>query len=220
MSNRYFPFHALGLQCNPFRALTDDEWADIAVLPDAFIATIERDNAHVQILGARGFGKTTMLLALAARFKRAGKRVAYEYRAEGQSRFTTDADSLDVFLLDEAQRLGSRERNRLLGAASHTRLVLGTHTDFTREFARHGLPLTALRLEPATAAHLAAILQTRLDYFARGESRAITFTPDAIQFLSQRFGGDLRALDHFLYDVFQRLERAEPITAERLRAIL
>ena len=30
MTNRYFPFHALGLQCNPFRVLTNEEWAEIA----------------------------------------------------------------------------------------------------------------------------------------------------------------------------------------------
>src|SRR5512137_497992 len=77
--NTYFPFHALGLQCNPFRALTDEEWGDIALLPEELL-TLE-PTAHVQILGERGHGKTSLLMGLAAMGRQQHKKAAYEYLA-------------------------------------------------------------------------------------------------------------------------------------------
>src|SRR4051812_44035267 len=102
MSSRYFPFHAIGLRCNPFRALVDEEWAEVAVLPELMRAVLVGGFVHLQILGAIGHGKTTTLLGLLAHFTRAERRVDYEYLPDGQRHFRADIDNLDVFLLDEA----------------------------------------------------------------------------------------------------------------------
>ena len=84
MTNPFFPFHALGFQCNPFRAVTDSEWVDLAILPDS----IPADFVHLQLLGDQGHGKTTALLALTARFSRS----AYEHLEVDQDQFTTPLD--------------------------------------------------------------------------------------------------------------------------------
>jgi hypothetical protein len=235
MSNLYFPFHALGFCCNPFRALTDDEWAQIALLPANVDAIMRNGFKHLQILGNPGYGKTTILLALAARFRTDGKRIEYEYLPEGQSYFTTDCNALAVFLLDEAQRLTPSERERLVSIATRTQLIIASHEDLTPLFASHQHALTSVQIENLDTDVLRAILSRRLDYFRLDDSRnvisreqsdreisilgteisrrstarndnQIDFTPDAIAYLSNVFGGNLRAMEQFLYEIFQNLD--------------
>lgn len=217
MPNRFFPFHALGFRCNPFRVLTDDEWAQIAVLPDSINLLFQKGFAHLQILGERGYGKTTILLALATKFRASGKNVEYEYIPEGQSHFKTNYDALDVFVLDEAQRLTSSERERLVRIANRTQLVFASHEDLAPLFASHHLALASVQIENSEEEHLRTILSRRLDYFRLNEERGIEFSLDAISYLSDTFGGNLRAMEQFLYEVFQCLDHVEIITAERLR---
>jgi hypothetical protein len=141
MRDSYFPFHALGYRSNPFRALTDEEWADIVVLPGVVIEAAS-GAGHLQILGELGHGKTSTLLGLAQQFRRSGLSVAYEYLPIGHDSFTSTLTSLDVFLLDEVQRLRPNERRRLLAAtASGLRLVVGSHEDLTPLFNRADPPI-------------------------------------------------------------------------------
>jgi replication-associated recombination protein RarA len=216
MSHRYFPFHALGFRCNPFRAVTDEEWTAVAVLPESVADVLENGLTHLQILGAMGCGKTTTLLGLAGRFKREGSRVAYEYLPEGQSRFHTNVHDLDVFLLDEAQRLSVRQRSRLLANAGKQQLVLSSHEDLTASFERRSLPLKTVRLDAMTSTHLRTTLEKRLNYFALSGESSVTFTSDAVHYLRETYGSDLRAMQHFLYEVFQRLQQTGEITMEML----
>lgn len=229
MNNSYFPFHALGFRCNPFRVLTDDEWADIAVLPDAVASVVESGFAHLQVSGPLGHGKTTTLLGLAARFRRESQGVVYEYLPVGQSQFHTSLSGLDVFLLDETQRLNRSERDRLLSAAQALpkvrnlreglQLVLSSHDDLAPLFAKRGLPLTNVHLdEAASPDHLGLVLARRLSYFALDRTApGVILTPDAVRYLHETFGGNLRAMQYFLYEVFQRLKSKGAITADDLK---
>ncbi|MBM4425097.1 MAG: hypothetical protein FJ030_17245 [Chloroflexi bacterium] len=219
MTNPYFPFHTLGLRCNPFRALTDDEWAQVAVLPDAVRGAAATGFDHLQILGPLGHGKTTALLALTARFRNEGARAAYEYLAEGETRFTADLRELDLFALDEAWRLDESERARLFSLISKgLRLVVSSHDDLSPTFARRGLSLTTVRLGPPGLDHLSTVLNRRLAFFALDPNApGLAFTPDAARHLRERFGGNLRAAEYFLYEVFQGLMEREEITEEVLR---
>jgi len=214
----YFPFHALGFRSNPFRALSDDEWADVVVLPEA-VSQAAALGGHLQVLGRLGRGKTSTLLGLAAQLRRAGQRAAYEYLAVGCDVFTTAPAGLDVFLLDEAQRLRHRERGRLLAAAgAGPRLILGSHEDLAPQFENSRLPLATVRLGAPDATHLAAILARRLDYFALEPGQpAVTFDASATDLLQARFGGNLRAIEHFLYEVFQALEAPLVLTEQNLK---
>lgn len=219
MRGSYFPFHALNLRSNPFRALTDDEWADIVVLPPA-LAAADLTGRHLQVLGELGRGKTSALLGLAARHRLAGRRVAYEYLPEGQRRFHTPLTSLQVFALDEAQRLTPRERARLWRAAqSGLRLLLGSHEDLSPAFAAHHLSFDTVTLDPPDAAHLARLLIRRVQYFTLDPSRpAVTLAPDAVAALHTRFGSNRRAIERCLYEVFQQLEVIGEITAAQVEA--
>ena len=218
--NTYFPFHALGLQCNPFRALTDEEWGEIALLPEELL-TLD-PAAHVQVLGERGHGKTSLLMGLAALGRRQRKKTAYEYLPAGQNKFTTRLAGLDLFLLDEAQRLGRGEWGRLLAgalAASAPRLVVSSHEDVAPLFASHHLDLRTIHLTAASVDLLRAVVQRRLTYFALPGGPGIAITSEAIDYLHQRFGGNLRAAEHLLYEVCQHLPGPGEITAEHLAAL-
>lgn len=217
----YFPFHASGFRCNPFRALTLGEWAEVAMVPEPLEAALSAGFSHLQILGEKGTGKTSALLALTRQWAREGRRVAYEYLPEGRTSFHTGTDGLDVFALDEAQRLCAAERARLLllasGSPDRRRLVLGSHEDLAPLFSRHALPLVSVRIDTFTGAHIATVLERRLDYFALAGKPRATLTAGAHRYLQERFVADLRQAEHFLYEAFQRLKPTGPIGADQLR---
>jgi hypothetical protein len=216
--NPYFPFHDLGFRANPFRALEDDEWSDIVVLTNSAIQAAD-DGGHVQVLGERGHGKTSTLLGLQAHLRGSGHAASYEYLPELQNVFHSKLDGVDVFLLDEAQRLNTTERARLLyEAKAGCRLILGSHEDLTGLFTVAGMPLATLLPETAGRAHLEAVLARRLTFFALSpEAAAITLDDTAIAYLAQTFGGNLRAMQWFLYEVFQSVTRPGAISADQLR---
>ncbi len=138
MTNPYFPFRALGFCCNPFRALMPDEWAAVAVLPEPVIEVLERGFQHLQIRGRKGRGKSTTLHGLIDHFEEAGLRVAYERLPRGQHHFLTDTSDLDMFFLDEAQRLNWAERWRLVRAVRRS-----------QNNRPHPLPSLSLRRSPS-----------------------------------------------------------------------
>jgi hypothetical protein len=216
--NTYFPFHDLGFRANPFRALEDDEWADVVVLTASAIQATDA-GGHIQVLGERGHGKTSTLLGLQAHLRRSGQAASYEYLPEGEEVFHSKLDGMDVFLLDEGQRLNLAERARLLREGkSGRRLILGSHEDLTGLFAAAELPLATLLPETASLAHLQAVLARRLAYFALApEAPAVTLDDTAVAYLAETFGGDLRAMQWFLYEVFQALRRPGTISAAELR---
>ena len=99
-------------------------------------------------------------------------------------------------------------------------MVLSSHDDLAPLFAKHGLPLTTVQLaETAAFDHLSAVLNRRLSYFALDKNApGAALTPDAVRYLHETCGGNLRAMQYFLYEVFQRLKGKGPITADYLRA--
>ena len=187
---------------NPFQALTEEEWAEVVVWPAA-AATAFNQSTHLQLLGPTGSGKTSLLLACHARLRYdPACRVKLEYLAEGESRRRTPLEQLDVYLLDEAQRLNWWEKRKWLAAAARhpVRLIFSSHQDMTPLFQRYHLPLTTIRLDALTPSHLQALLERRLATFAS----PITFTPEAIAYLWQRFSPNWRDLEFFLYDSWQK----------------
>jgi hypothetical protein len=216
----YFPFFALGFRGNPFRRLTDDESVAVTVLPDGLLRVAGSSPDHLQILADQGRGKSTCLRALERIFTRSGLRTAHEYLADGRNSFNSVPDGTDVFLLDEAQRLKARERARLLvGASDHRRgfrLVVGVHDDMASLFARHRLRLKTVRLDSINPEYMQAILTRRLAFFALDDPPAITFSVDAVRYLCDVFGGNLRLVERFLYEVFQSKLACDTLTSATL----
>lgn len=213
---RPFHFHTLGFRRNPFGALSDEEWATVAILPPAIQAQLDKASAHVQLLGPKGCGKTTTMRRIRADLEAQHLRVAYEYLPEGTTRFATPLTGLDAFLPDEAQRLNRWERRRWLKGVQNGRLrtIFSSHGDLSRLFARRRLPLTTIRIDAQISlAHYQAVLQRRLAYFALNVPPRITFAPEAVAFLYETFGADMREAEYFLYEVWQALEKVGAITA-------
>ena len=228
-SARFFPHHAAGFRSNPFRALTDAEWAALAIISPEIEAVFRRPGPHLQFGGGLGAGKTTTLLGLMRLAQDDGRRVLYEYVPEGQSHFAADLARCDLFLLDEAQRLSPSECVRLLrwcggalpsDAGTRPRLVCASHRDLAPQFAAHGLPLATFSVDALALTRWRAMLDARIAAAAlRGRPHA-TLADDAVALVAQTFGRNRRAAVSALYEVFQQVRAPEVIDATCLRALL
>lgn len=202
---------------NPFRALATDEWADIAVLPPA-VEAIADAMADVQIVAQKGRGKTSVLLGLANHVTAHGLAVVYERLQPGQHRFNTNLENVDVFLVDEAQRLFPAELYRLLSLRS-PRLILSTHVNMSLLFRLAGRNVKTIRLsrmvKASTHQHLRTMIERRLEYFATSFEYP-RLTDEAYTWLLNTFTDDFRAIEWFLYDVFQHLPARVEITEQHL----
>ncbi|RMG76082.1 MAG: hypothetical protein D6711_04995 [Chloroflexi bacterium] len=208
MLTNYNRFTRLGLKMNPFGTLTHQDWLNITIIPPRLEALLAQGAQNIQLLGDKGRGKSTLLRAIVHYLKGQGDRIAYEYLPVGQRRFYTQLSHLDTFALDEAQRLWWHERARLRLYTRHKRLLLGSHVDYSRWF-----PLYTLHVAELTdLEHVRRILTRRIAYFSL-DTPLIHLTDDAIESLWIHFQDDLRSMDAFLYDVFQRIDAPTSIDA-------
>jgi hypothetical protein len=213
--NHHFPFYRLGLTRNPFGTLSQDEWLAVTVLPTAVEHAVTSGVDHLIVLGERGRGKSTTLHYLQAHYAAQGHLTAYERLPRGQWRYHTHTAPLNVFLLDEAQRLAPWQATRLFQEQARygLRLVIGTHRAMTLGFRLRGLDVQTVRLERAISRErLAAILQRRLDVFAYADGPYVHFAPDTVDWLWATFRDDLRTMNLHLYGAFQRLSGPGPVT--------
>lgn len=207
----FLRFQRLGFSCNPFRVLTDEEWARLSVVPSHILDIIDNTDHHLQLIGDVGRGKTTLLLGIFRHLQQSGIDASYEYIPEGQRHFKT-RQFPDVSLLDEVQRLIWWERRRLFRKVERrTRLVFSTHRDFHPIFQRRGLALEVIDVNSLYDAQLLfEMWQRRLDHFRTGDS-PIGLTTDGVEFLLEIFGNDRRSMERFLYEAFQVLETPQPL---------
>jgi hypothetical protein len=216
--DRFFPFQRIGFECNPFRALNREEVPRLAIIPEEIKNVCWESAEHLQILGAAGTGKTTLLLGICGGEYWDGQAPGYEYLAEGDQSYQTDMQAIDVFLLDEAQRLDRSSLHRLKNSANEgTRLIFSSHRDLSNEFRRDGLNLRSVVIETPSRVQIRDILLKRLVYFSLGDSPKLDFTGDAIDFLYQTFGSDIRSMMDLLYEVFQDLQVTGSLTTSDLR---
>lgn len=189
----FFPFARLNLRWNPFGEPPREERGGLAVvdLPEL------RPGDPVQILGERGRGKTTHLLALAARHPGA----VYECVPEGEDRFAGAAADGGVYLLDEAQRARPRLLRRLLDRP--LAVALGTHEDLS---GAAGRPLRTVRAGGLTADRLGEILRRRIEWARRGPGPVPRVPAESVRRLIERHGDDVRAIEGVLYDAFQEMK--------------
>ncbi len=222
MTNRYFPFHELGFRCNPFRALTREEWSQIAVLPQAVEAVLEGEFSHLQIIGDQGFGKTSALLALKKRFEDQGRSVQYCYLPPKRKRATWKWGEYEILLIDEMQRLSQNQRLRVVKTIPSSRengprLIFSSHEDLGPVFERLRRPLQTIPLRHHEAAFVRKIIERRLQFFSEGDRSKASLTEKAYALLNETFVNDLRSLEDFLYEVFQQQQFECEITVEVLR---
>ncbi len=204
------PFSHLNLRRNPFGEFSADDRIAMACVDLApAIAHLDAERAGgraavVQVLGDKGFGKTTHLLLLSAHYKNS----AYVYIAEDErGRIPETGEPL---LVDEAQRLTMLQRIRLF--RSQRTLVLGTHRDFTAQLERAGRKVLSLAAERhTTPERIFMILNTRIQAVRRNEGPTPSVSMATVMRLHKQFGPDLRSLQHSLYEIFQKLGSVQDV---------
>ena len=217
--DRYLPFHRIGFGSNPFRALNRDEIGKVAVISNEIINAYKNSLDHMQILGSEGRGKTTTLLGLASHTFPENWAYSYEYLADGQSSYRTDLSDLNIFVLDEAQRLDNANISRLVDSASNgLRIVFSSHEDLSDVFQRKDLRLSSFRVEVESSAQIDEIISRRLEVFSREATPDITLSKQAMDFLHITYGTDIRGMLDLLYDVFQDCRERGTLTIANIKS--
>ena len=199
------PFSHLNLRRNPFGELTAEERTALAIvdLGDA-LRHLSEPRSAVQIIGEKGFGKTTHLLALARQLP----DHAYVHIPEGQR--STVPVTGEPLLIDEAQRLTLPQRRLVF--RSNRRLILGTHRDFTRALQTAGRPTLTLSADRFTDAKLVCtIFNARIESVRRSAGPIPSVTAETAARLFATFGSGLRSIEHALYQMFQQLKDVQDV---------
>ena len=192
----------LNLVRNPFGEIPLSQRGAVAVVDvEAYLQPLAEERIAVQVLGDKGHGKTTHLLALRENFRDA----PYLHVAEGE-RPTSFPEGEPLFL-DELQRV-PREARRALFRSSRA-LVLGTHRDFEGELRRAGLRVETLRPGGLLSrARLGRILERRFEWARRGPGPIPEVRSATILRLLEQYGSDVRAMEH---DLFERVCELEAV---------
>ena len=194
------PFLHLNLHFNPFGELPLKHRAELAVLHlQPLLEHLDRPRAVLQLLGDKGNGKTTHLLAIKDCFPGAG----YVHFPEGERPPIPVGSPL---LLDEAQRIPWWQRRKVFRTPGP--LVLGTHRDFTTELQRYRRDVKTVEAGSATdAERLDKIFQRRIEFARRGPGPVPQVPLATTEQLIARYGTDVRSMEGHLYDLFQVLEK-------------
>jgi hypothetical protein len=194
------PFAHLNLRRNPFGELLPEERAALAVVSgdlDRLAARLRSPGFVVQFLGEMGRGKTTHILALRARFPEA----PYVHIAEDEP--PPPIPRGPVVFVDETQRLPRRTRRRLFRRGDS--LAIGTHEDHARELRRAGSDFETVEVGGITVGRLERIVARRIEAARRGPGPLPRVPRRAAEAFVERFGDDVRAIEHHLYELFQEL---------------
>ncbi len=193
------PFVHLNLRRNPFGEVPQDERGALAVVDvEHFVERLGQPGFAVQFIGECGRGKSTHLHALRQHFVDA----PYVRVAEQPRGFRPPPAS--VLFIDEAQFLSRRQRRRIFGRDAS--FAVGTHADLAGVFERAGLTYETVHVGGVDAARLRRIIERRMEWARRAPGPLPRVSPPAVAELVARHGDDLRAIEHHLYEVFQRLE--------------
>lgn len=200
----WMPWASVNLRRNPFGELTEEERADVAVVDVDPIVRFLDDHKFldsrkraVQLIGDCGRGKTTRMLVLKNRFSNG----TYVYLPED-----TPCPAIamgDPLLIDEAQRLPRRVRRQIWQAGLP--MVLSTHRDLNRSLVRFGYRVLTIQIGDGNNADLVHRALNRRIEASRLHDGPVPVLPIHVaDQLVARFGTNLRAIEHFLYEQLQR----------------
>jgi hypothetical protein len=196
------PYAHLNLRRNPFGELAPEERPMRAIVDGRrwAAALAGADRFALQVLGESGRGKTTHLLALRAELPRS----TYRHITEGERISARAIATGSPTIIDECQRLPPRARRRVFARGGP--LLLGSHEDHGVELARAGYRVDTLYpAESLDRERLAAILAERIEASRRGPGPVPRISEPALDALRARYGTDVRAMEHCLYETFQTL---------------
>lgn len=155
----------------------------------------------IEFIGPSGYGKTTHLLALMRQLP------GSQYIYVPPERIVPPWRQGEHWLfVDEMDRAPWLQRWKL--CRSGRLQAIATHRSLSREMSRHGIDLRTIEVSNRRdASRLLALLNRRIDasVFDRN-APAPKLEYGHAEYLVERFGDNIRSIEHFLYDVFQRLE--------------
>lgn len=199
-----FSYAHLNLRYNPFDDLPLEEYGALAVVNvDRYVERLRQPGFAVQFVGERGRGKTTHMLALREKFPDAPYCRFWEWMPMPR---IADAP---VLFLDEPERLPRSFRADLFRRTAS--FVIGTHVDHSWEFRRVGLDYETVHLQGITIERLQTIIDRRIEWARLGPGPVPRVTPAATRKLLGHFGDDVRAIEEYLYYVFQRLTEVRDV---------
>jgi energy-coupling factor transporter ATP-binding protein EcfA2 len=205
------PFAHLNLSRNPFGEFNRAMRIDAAFVDiDALVDRVEQGGA-VQLLGDSGRGKTTHLYALEQRLE---PETYIHVNEEGPQ---PDIPASGLLLIDEIQFLESKRRRQAYNRTGG--LVVATHVDVADEMRAAGRdPVTVdLNATNPDLDTLAEMCRRRIDAVARGDGPVPEISREALVRLRDRFGGNLRAIEHTLYEIFQTLDEPRSVDVGDIR---
>ncbi|MCA9148928.1 MAG: hypothetical protein KDA92_06510 [Planctomycetales bacterium] len=201
------PYAVVGFWRNPFGELTRDERVRLAVVEAGPLLHYLHTTKTVtparvpalQFLGDCGYGKTTNLLVLESLLP--GARRVYYPETGPRPKLPLDSP---VLIVDEAQRMGWWRRREML--KYHGPLVIGTHKDLTACLVQNGFAVWTIDVAQSKPSHVVAdALNRRIAASLLDVETLPTYRiEDALAGrLNERFSGNLRRMEAFLYDAFQ-----------------
>jgi hypothetical protein len=201
------PYQRLGLLGNPFQVITDRQMlrrvVDSKTL-DWVAEILSGGDQWVEIIGQRGWGKSTILGLVQDQVQRqSGSPWAASYVAPDQNRVTGPDPDAPGWVIDEAQRLRPACLRGIFreSARRGQRLILGTH-ESTAELAReHGLQIRTIQLAVASLEQVQAMFARRVAAFAT-ERVDVALSPEAVERVWGVAAGNRRTFEVLMYELF------------------
>lgn len=199
------PFSHLNLRRNPFGEYTAAERTRLAIVDcDAALQHLKSPRSVIQVIGEKGHGKTTHLLALSAHFRES----AYVRIPEGQHMAIPVQG--EPLLIDEAQRMTLVQKWTTF--CSQRRLILGTHSDFEPALRRAGRQVLTIAADQFTdATRVQNLLNGRIEFVRRGAGPIPRICQATAAALFRQFGADIRSIEHSMYQIFQQLRSVQDV---------
>ena len=198
------PYIHLNLRYNPFGELPPETRAVLAIADvEHFVPLLHQRKMAVQFTGDSGTGKSTHLLALHRNFPDAPFFKVY-------CGTITKKIPLDIVFIDEMQFLTKRLRNSIFKKVNA--LAFTTHIDFSEELSRVGFTVTTITpADSLNVKHLQRVFITRIEAARRAEGPIPSVLESTIIKLIGTYKSDIRAMEVYLYDLFQSMKEVTDV---------
>ncbi len=197
--NLDLPFAHLNLRFNPFGELEPQTRAELAVVSlEELPRQLQQQRVAVEFVGPHGHGKSTHLLALHALFAEA------PYLKLHPDSILDIAD-VPLLFVDSIEHLPRRRRRRLYRRTKT--LALTTHDSLQAELQSAGYTVCTRIIDSTGASTITELVRRRIEHARRSPGPVPDVDAASIGRLKSRFGSDIRAIENYLYDIFQTLDR-------------
>lgn len=194
-------FSHLNLKFNPFGELNVEQRKQVCVVNiDSIKNDLNQHGVAIQFLADHGRGKTTHLLSLHKHYP----------ETEYIKIFT---GNLPIFTRQKCRFVDSIEnlskKNRKLLYKKSASIACTTHTDLSNELMSAGYQVITKTICQRDDDILKQVFNKRIEHSRRNVGGVPLIENRHIKDLKSRYGDDIRAMEHHLYEKFQCLERIE-----------